>query len=64
MKIGLVEEGFHNCVPDVVSTVREAAKSLSTAGATVTSISVPMHTDGGFTQCLGHCILFKIQGPQ
>ncbi|KAL5005372.1 hypothetical protein ScPMuIL_018828 [Solemya velum] len=45
-KIGLVKEGFIDCDNDVVSLVKEAAKSLTEAGAVVEEVSIPLHSDG------------------
>ena len=48
LRIGLLKEGFH--MPDadmkIMTTVKEAADRLSSLGATVGQVSVPMHFDG------------------
>ena len=48
LRIGLLQEGFHMPEADVkiMTFVREAADRLSTLGATVEQVSVPMHFDG------------------
>lgn len=48
LKIGIVDEGFgwDNSEPDVDAAVRGAGKCFEELGATVKSISVPMHLDG------------------
>lgn len=48
LRIGLLKEGFH--MPDadvkIMTTVKEAVDRLSSLGATVGQVSVPMHFDG------------------
>lgn len=46
MRVGLLQEGFHDVDKDVEKCVLEAAQSLTAAGITVEYVSVPMHTDG------------------
>jgi amidase len=48
LRIGIVKEGFGlpNSEPDVDMTVRQAARSLSRAGAELTDLSIPLHRDG------------------
>src|SRR6516225_8892540 len=48
LRIGIVKEGFglSNSEPDVDMTVRQAAQSLSRAGAELTDLSIPLHRDG------------------
>ena len=48
LRIGIVKEGFGlpNSEPDVDMTVRQAAQSLSRAGAELTDLSIPLHRDG------------------
>ena len=48
LKIGIVKEGFGwpQSVAEVDAKVRQAAERLKAAGATVTEISVPMHSVG------------------
>lgn len=48
MKIAVVAEGFGhgNSEADVDSKVRAAAQKLESLGATVSEVSIPMHTDG------------------
>ena len=46
VRIGVVKEGFDGCKEDVADVVRNAARSLEKAGATVTDVSVPLHTYG------------------
>ncbi len=48
MKIGIVKEGFGwpQSMPEVDAKVREAAKRLGDLGATVSEVSIPMHTAG------------------
>ena len=49
LRIGIVKEGFahENSETDVDAMVREAALSMSKAGATVEDISVPVHNHAG-----------------
>src|SRR6516225_5059579 len=48
LRIGIVKEGFGlpNSEPDVDMTVRQAARSLSRAGAELIDVSIPLHRDG------------------
>ncbi|MCO7174871.1 amidase [Sporolactobacillus kofuensis] len=48
LRIGVVEEGFRWQISemDVDLTVREAAESFQQCGATVESVSIPMHREG------------------
>jgi amidase len=48
LRIGIVKEGFGlpNSEPDVDMTVRQAARSLSRAGAELIDLSIPLHRDG------------------
>lgn len=49
LRIGIVEEGFgweNLSEQDVDRTVREAAESLAGCGASVKTVSIPMHRDG------------------
>lgn len=43
IRIALIEEGFKDCEPDVGDIVKQAARKLETAGATVEEISFPPH---------------------
>ena len=45
-KIGLVTEGFVHCDEGVQKVVRDAANSLTRAGAIVEEFSLPAHDDG------------------
>lgn len=49
MRIAVVNEGFGwpSSEPDVDAKVREGAERLRALGATVESVSIPMHLDGG-----------------
>lgn len=42
----MIKEGFDGSEPDVAETVRKAAKSLESLGATVEEISFPAHANG------------------
>ena len=55
LKVGVLQEGFEMCEPDVAAIVHAAAKTLSKGGAQVEDISVPMHRDG---QSVIYCLLF------
>jgi amidase len=48
LRIGIVNEGFGlpNSEEDVDAMVRQAAQSLSRAGAAVSEVSIPLHRDG------------------
>ena len=48
MRIGVVTEGFNwpSSEPDVDAKVRQAAERLRSLGATVETVSIPMHRDG------------------
>jgi len=48
LRIGLLKEGFHmlKADMDIMMFVKEAANRLSTLGANVEEVSVPMHIDG------------------
>ena len=48
LKIGILKEGFGwpQSMPEVDAKVRQAAKRLADLGATVTEVSVPMHSVG------------------
>ena len=48
LRIGVLTEGFQfeSCEPDVVQKVRQAAERLSSLGAIVEEVSIPMHVDG------------------
>ncbi|KAL3857306.1 hypothetical protein ACJMK2_011987 [Sinanodonta woodiana] len=45
-KIALITEGFACCERDVQDVVRETALKLTTKGAVVEEISIPLHKDG------------------
>lgn len=45
IRIALIKEGFDGSEPDVAETVRNAAKSLESLGATVEEISFPAHAN-------------------
>jgi amidase len=49
MRIAVVSEGFNwpSSEPDVDAKVRQAADRLRSLGATVETVSIPMHLDGG-----------------
>ena len=49
------------CEPDVAAVVHAAAKKLSTVGAKVEDISVPMHRDGG---CHNNYYMFYHKGEE
>src|SRR5216117_2829938 len=48
VRIGIVREGFGwpNSEPDVDKMVRDAGARLTRAGAAVTEVSIPLHSDG------------------
>ncbi|ELU15494.1 hypothetical protein CAPTEDRAFT_121105 [Capitella teleta] len=49
VKIGILKEGFVECDANVEFLVREAAHSLTAAGASVEEVSMPQHLDGFHT---------------
>jgi len=49
IKIGLLQEGFDHCESVIEQLVRDAARMLSYAGASVTDISIPEHLHGRFS---------------
>jgi Asp-tRNA(Asn)/Glu-tRNA(Gln) amidotransferase A subunit family amidase len=46
IKVGLVKEGFANCEPDVAGLVTNQALALTTVGASVNQVDVPLHAKG------------------
>uniref|UniRef100_K1P6P1 Amidase n=1 Tax=Magallana gigas TaxID=29159 RepID=K1P6P1_MAGGI len=47
-KIGLLTEGFIGVEEDLAGIVRQAALTLKEAGAEVSDVSLPIHSDGGY----------------
>lgn len=46
IRVGLVQEGFANCEPDVAGLVTNRALALTTFGASVNQVDVPLHAKG------------------
>ena len=50
LRIGIVEEGFHQASPDVVDSVNAAIEVLEGLGAVVSKVSIPEHLTVGQAQ--------------
>ena len=44
-KVALLTEGFESCDDEVATIVRETAQMITSKGATVVEVSLPIHRD-------------------